>query len=88
MLNYDDEKDIIIVAEENRDLTATDLARDKKINRKEVSKDTIERVLNNSGLKCRRKRVMQDLTDDHKEERFHLAKRYLRWSKERINLAV
>jgi hypothetical protein len=28
---------------------------------------------------------MQDLTDDHKEERFRLAKRYRRWSKERMN---
>jgi hypothetical protein len=57
-------------------LTAADFARDKKINKKGVSKDTIERLLNNSGLKCRRKRVMQDLDDDYKEERFRLAKRY------------
>jgi hypothetical protein len=46
-------------------LTAAELARYKKINKKGVSKDTIERLLNNSGLKCRRKRVMQDLSDDH-----------------------
>ncbi len=59
-------------------MTAADLARDKKINKKGVSKDTIERLLNNSGLKCRRKRVMQGLTDDHKEERFRLDKRYRR----------
>jgi hypothetical protein len=77
MLNYyDDEREIIITAEENRDLTASDLARDKKINKKGVSKYTIERILNNSGLKCQRKLLMQDLTDDHKEERFRLAKRY------------
>ncbi len=57
-------------------MTAADLARDNKINKKGLSKDTIERVLNNSGLKCRRKRVMQDLDDDHKDERFRLAKRY------------
>jgi hypothetical protein len=75
----------MIAPEENRDLTAADLARDKKINKKEVSKDTIERVLNNNGLKYRRKRVMQDLTDDNKEQRFNLARRYLRWSNERMN---
>ncbi len=57
-------------------MTAADLARDNKINKKGVSVDTIKRLLNNSRLKCRRKRVMQDLTDDHKEERFRLAKRY------------
>ncbi len=66
-------------------MTTADLASDNKINKKGVSVDTIKRLLNNSGLKCRRKRVMQDLNDDHKEERFHLAKRYLRWSKERMN---
>ncbi len=57
-------------------MTAAELARDKKTNKKGVSVDTIKRLLNNSGLKFRRKRVMQDLTDDHKEERFRLAKRY------------
>jgi hypothetical protein len=57
-------------------LTAADIVRDNKINKKGVSKDTIERLLNYSGLKCRRKRVMQDLDDDHKEERFRLASRY------------
>ncbi len=57
-------------------MTATDLARDKKINEKGVSVDTIKRLLNKSGLKCRRKRVMQDLDYDHKEERFRLARRY------------
>ncbi len=57
-------------------MTAADLARDKKINKKGVSKHTIERLLNNSALKCRRKWVMQDLSDDHKEERFRLVKRY------------
>ncbi len=57
-------------------MTAADLARDKKINKKGVSKNTIKRLLNNSGLKCRRKRAMQDLNDDHTEERFRLAKRY------------
>jgi hypothetical protein len=66
-------------------LTAADLARDKKINKKGVSKDTIERLLNNSGLECRRKRVMQDLDDDHKEERFRLARRYIRWTREKMN---
>jgi hypothetical protein len=56
------------------------------MNRKEVSRDTIERVLNNSGFKCRRKQAMQDLTDDYKEEeRFRLARRYRRWSKKRMN---
>ncbi len=60
----------------NRDLKAAELARDKKINKKGISRDTIERVLNISGLKCLIKRVMQDLTDDHKEERFCLANRY------------
>jgi hypothetical protein len=85
LLNYDDEREIIIAEEENRDMTAAGLARDKKINKKGVNKDTIERVLNNSGLKCQRKRVIQDLTNDNKEERFHLAKLYRRWSKERIN---
>jgi hypothetical protein len=66
-------------------LTAADLARDNKINKKDVSKDTVERLLNNSGLKYRRKRAMQDLTDYNKEERFCLAKRFRRWSKEKMN---
>jgi hypothetical protein len=66
-------------------LTAADIARDKKINKKRVSVDTIKRLLNKNGLKCLIKRVMQDLTDDHKQERFRLAKRYRRWSKERMN---
>jgi hypothetical protein len=57
-------------------LTAADLARDNKINKKGVSVNTIERPSNNSGLKRRRKRAMQYLTDDHKEERFRLARRY------------
>ncbi len=57
-------------------MTAAELARDKKINKNGVGADNIERVLNNSALKCRRKLVMQDLTDDHIEERFRLAKRY------------
>ncbi len=66
-------------------MTAADIARDKKINKKRVSVDTIKRLLNKNGLKCLIKRVMQDLTDDHKQERFRLAKRYRRWSKERMN---
>jgi hypothetical protein len=66
-------------------LTAADLAMDNKINKKGVSVDTIKRLLNNSGLKCRRKRFMQDLDDYHKEERFRLARHYIRWSKERMN---
>jgi ethanolamine ammonia-lyase large subunit len=66
-------------------LTAADLASDNKINKKGVSVDTIKRLLNNSGLKYRRKRVTQDLTDDHKEERLRLARRYKRWNIERMN---
>jgi hypothetical protein len=31
---------------------------------------------------------MQDLIDDHKEESFRLAKRYRRWSKERMNKII
>jgi hypothetical protein len=54
-------------------LTAADLANDKKINKKSVSLDTIKRVLNKNGLKCRRKRFMQDLTDENKGEKFRLA---------------
>ncbi len=85
MLNSDDKREILIAAEENRYFSAADLARDKKINKKGVSVNTIKRLLNNNGLKCRRKRVMQDLDDDHKEERFRLARRYRRSSKERMN---
>ncbi len=55
MLDSDDERDILIAAEENRDLTAADLARDNKINKKGVSVNTIKRLFNSSGLKCRRK---------------------------------
>ncbi len=66
-------------------MTAADLASDNKINKKGVSVDTIKRLLNNSGLKYRRKRVTQDLTDDHKEERLRLARRYKRWNIERMN---
>jgi hypothetical protein len=66
LLDSDDEREILIAAEENRDLKAAYLARDNKINKKGVSVNTIKRLLNNSGLKCRRKQVMQYLTDDYK----------------------
>ena len=84
VLDSEDEREIVIAAEEDRDLTAAEIARDKKINPKEVSKDTIERVLNKHGLKCRRKQIMQDLTEKNKDERYRLARRYRRWSKERM----
>jgi hypothetical protein len=44
VLDSDDQRDIVIEAEENRDLTATDLARDKWIDKKGVSADAIYRV--------------------------------------------
>ncbi len=55
MLESDDERELIIVTEENLDLTAADLARHKKINKKGVSQDTVKRVLNRHGLKCLKK---------------------------------
>ena len=46
----------------NRNLTAADIQRDPNINKKGVSVKIVERVLNNSGLKCRMKRKMQHMT--------------------------
>ncbi len=45
MLDSDDETELVIEAEENWQLKAADLAREKRINKKVVSADTIERVL-------------------------------------------
>jgi hypothetical protein len=80
ILDSDEISAIIEAAEDDRDLTAAEISRDEQLNSKGVSVSTIERVLNDHGLKCRRKRNMQDLTESNKVERFRLAKLYCRWS--------
>ncbi len=85
ILDEDDRVAIIEAAVENRDLTAAEISRDEQLNAKGVSASTIERLLNDAGLKCRRKRVMQSLTDDHKSLRLRLANQYCRWSKAHLS---
>jgi hypothetical protein len=46
--------------------------------------DTVERIFNKYGLKYRRKRKMQHMTEYNKAERFSLSRNYRRWSKERL----
>jgi hypothetical protein len=41
VLDREDETGLVIESDENRDLTAADLARDKRINKKGDSTDTI-----------------------------------------------
>jgi hypothetical protein len=65
-------------------LTAADLTRNSEINKKWVSVDTVDRIFNKYGLKCLRKRKMQQMTEDNKADRFRLSKNYRRWTKERL----
>ena len=69
VLDEDERVAIIEAATENRDLTAAEIARDEQLNAKGVSASTVERLLNEAGLKCRRKRVMQDISEKNKRER-------------------
>ena len=85
LLDTDDELAIIEAVEEDRDLTAAEIARNSELNAKGVSASTIERLLNENGLKSRLKRRMQDITEANREERFRLSKRYRRWSKKRLD---
>jgi hypothetical protein len=59
ILDEDNRTAIIEAANDNRNLTAAEIARNEQLNAKGVSASTIERLLNDNGLKCRRKRVMQ-----------------------------
>jgi hypothetical protein len=65
LLDSDEDYEFIKAAEVNRDLTAADLTRNSEINKKGVSVDTVERILNKYGLKCQRKRKMQQMTADN-----------------------
>jgi len=65
LLDSDEEYDFIKAAEINRDLTAADLTRNSEINKKRVSLSTVERIFNKYGLKCWRKRKMQQMTEDN-----------------------
>jgi hypothetical protein len=85
LIDSDDELAVIEAVEEDRDLTTAEIARDTGLNAKGVSASTIERLLNDNGLKCRLKRRMQDITEDNHEDRFRLSKRYRRWSKNRLD---
>jgi hypothetical protein len=58
LLGSDKEYAFINASEANRDLTAADLTRNSEIKKKGVSVDTVERIFNNYGLKCRRKSKM------------------------------
>lgn len=84
LLDSDDERAIIEAVEEDRDLTAAEIARDTDLKVKGASASTIERLLNEQGLKSRMKRRMQDISESNREQRFWLAKRYQRWSKPRL----
>jgi hypothetical protein len=83
-LDSDEEYSFIEAAEANRDLTAADLQRDAEINKKGVCASTVERILNKYGLKCRRKRKMQYMTEENKQLRFTMSRNFRRWSKERL----
>jgi hypothetical protein len=65
-------------------LTAADLTRNSEINKKGVSVDTVKRIFNKYGLKCRRKRKMQQMTEDNEVDRFRLSRNYRRCSKQRL----
>jgi hypothetical protein len=84
LLDSDEEYDFINASEANRDLTAADLTRNSEINKKGVNVDTVERIFNKYGLKCQRKRKIQQITEDNKVDRFRLSRNYRRWSKERL----
>jgi transposase len=84
LLDSDEEYAFINASEANRDLTPADLTRNSEINKKGVSVDTVERIFNKYGLKCRRKRKMQQMTEDNKADRFSLLRNYRRWSKQRL----
>ena len=58
ILDSDEEYAFVEASEENRDLTAAELARDNDLNPKGVSASTVERILNNHDLKCRIKRAV------------------------------
>ncbi len=65
LLDSDEEYALIKASEANRDLTAADLTRNSEINKKGVNLSTVERIFNKYGLKCRRKRKMQQMTEDN-----------------------
>jgi transposase len=65
LLDSDEEYDFIKAAEVNRDLNAADLTRNSEINKKGVSLSTVKRIFDKYGLKCRRKRKMQQMTEDN-----------------------
>ncbi len=65
LLDSDEEYDFIKAAGVNRDLTAVDLTRNSEINKRGVSLSTVKRIFNKYGLKFRRKRKMQQMTEDN-----------------------
>jgi hypothetical protein len=65
LLDSDEEYDFIKAEEVNRDLTVADLTRNSEINKKVVSLSTVKRIFNKYSLKCRRKRKMQQMTEDN-----------------------
>ena len=70
ILDEDDRTATIIeAANEDRDLTAAEIARDEQPNAKGVSASTIERLLNDNLIKSRLKRVIKDITVENKEIR-------------------
>jgi hypothetical protein len=84
LLDLDKEYAFINASEVNSDLTAADLTRNSEISKKRVSLSTVKRVFKKYGLKFRRKRKMQQMTEDNKADRFRLSRNYRRWSKQRL----
>jgi transposase len=84
LLDSDEEYKFVEAAEANRDLTAVDLARDEALNTNGVCVSTVKNILNKYGLKSRRKRKMQAMSEDNKEERFKMSRNFRRWSKQRL----
>jgi hypothetical protein len=61
MLNYDDERKLIIEAEDLK--AAVDLAKNKRINKNDVIAGTIERFLSKHGIRYRMKRIIIEFSD-------------------------
>ena len=66
---------MIMKVENNRDITAKDLHRDKELNHNNVSYVTITRFLNDNDLKARIKVRVPDITEVNMEKRVSWAKK-------------
>ncbi|KAL4469100.1 hypothetical protein ABPG72_005870 [Tetrahymena utriculariae] len=79
-----DKQEIIKISENNRDLSAAQISKDELLNPKVISARQIQRILNDHGLKPRRKKIMQEFTEKNRKERLKIAKIYVKFSQTKM----